>query len=781
MAKAVAGPVDVRSNNGVGGARTETAILSFEQVGARDVGVAGGKGANLGEMTRRGAPVPPGFIVTVSAYRRFLEEAGLENEIRRTLNGLDANDSRALNAAAQKVQKLITGANMPRELANAIAHAYNDMGGGPVAVRSSATAEDLPDASFAGQQRTYLNVEGAERVLETVKGCWASLFEARAIFYRTEQKYDHFAVGIAVPVQRMVQSEISGVMFTAEPMTSDRDKALVEAIYGLGEGIVSGEITPDSYLVDKNSLAVLSKQVVPQNYMLVRNGKATTAEDLNTKADVPAERVHQQKLTDEQIREIVRLGMTLEEAYNHPQDVEWAYEGGRFYIIQTRAITTLREKVGESEGLLGVDLDAHPVLLSGSPASPGTASGKVIIVHENELDQLHRVKKGDILVTEMTTPDFVPAMKRAKAIVTDQGGRTAHAAIISRELGIPCVVGTGKATQALKDGQAVTVDGFGGRVYKGKVPGAGKKADEDEEAAHLKTKTNIYVNLAEPDLADVVAERNVDGVGLLRAEFIVARIGEHPKLMVREGRGEEFTEKLADGLTKFAAAFDPRPVIYRATDFKTNEYRNLRGGEEFEPHEENPMIGYRGAGRYVKEPDLFALEVEAVKQVRQEHKNLHVMVPFVRTVDELAEVKRLLEQWGLRRGEDGFKLWMMAEVPSNVFLLDEFIDVGIDGVSIGSNDLTQLVLGVDRDSAKLAQDFDERNPAVMRALEMIVTTAKRRGITCSICGQAPSFFPDLTAKLVEWGITSVSVSPDVINKTRRIVHEIETKVSGAKK
>ena len=391
-----------------------------------------------------------------------------------------------------------------------------------------------------------------------------------------------------------------------------------------------------------------------------------------------------------------------------------------------------------------------------------------------DLAELHLVVDGSILVTEMTTPDFVPAMKRAAAIVTDQGGRTAHAAIISRELGIPCVVGTGTATQRLVPGQIVTVDGSVGAVYSGAVPGAGKKIDEDEAAASLKTRTKILVNLAEPDLADVIAKRNVDGVGLLRAEFIVARIGEHPRLMVREGRGNEFVDKLAAGLEPFAAAFDPRPVIYRTTDFKTNEYRKLIGGEEFESQEENPMIGYRGASRYVKEPDIFALEMEAVKRVRREHKNLYVMIPFVRTVEELIRTKALIEQCGLRRGEDGFKLWMMAEVPSNVLLLDDFIDVGIDGVSIGSNDLTQLVLGVDRDSAVMADDFDERNPAVMRAFEQIVTTAARRGITCSICGQAPSFFPDLTAKLVEWGITSISVSPDVINKTRRIVHEIET-------
>ena len=616
---------------------------------------------------------------------------------------------------------------------------------------------------------------GIDQVLETIKGCWASLFEARAIFYRAEQKFNQLGVGIAVPVQRMVQSEISGVMFTAEPNRSDRTKVFIEAVYGLGESVVSGAVTPDSYLIQKDGLEILEKRLVPQSRMLTRNPDSAGAEDLNHEVDVPAEQARSYKLKDTQIAEIAQYGLTLEEAYSHPQDIEWAIEDDTFYITQTRPITTL-SSVGESEGL-NVDESVYPMLLQGTPASPGSATGAVVVlpkIEESSLHQLDRVKDGDILVTEMTTPDYVPAMKRAKAIITDHGGRTAHAAIISRELSIPCTVGTGEATTTLTDGQIVTVDGSTGRVYAGAAPGAGAAINADDAAANLKTKTNVYVNLAEPDLADVIAARNVDGVGLLRAEFIVARIGEHPRLMIEEGRGEEYTQKVYDGLLKFAAAFDPRPVIYRTTDFKTNEYRNLRGGDRYEPVEENPMIGYRGAGRYVKEPDIFALEIEAVCRVRALHPNLHVMIPFVRTVNELVHTKSLLEQYGLRRGDNGFKLWMMAEVPSNVILLEEFIKVGIDGVSIGSNDLTQLVLGVDRDSAILADDFDERNEAVMRAIETIVTTSTRLGITCGICGQAPSFFPELTAKLVEWGITSISVSPDVINHTRRIVYEVET-------
>ena len=755
--------------------KRQASLLWFTEIGSGDLALAGGKGANLGEMTQRGAPVPPGFVVSVVSYEKFLADNGLDVRLAEILAGIDVYRTAGLVEVARAAQQAILSAPMPPDLATEIAEAYRELGEGLVAVRSSATAEDLPDASFAGQQRTYLNVEGIDQVLETVKGCWASLFEARAIFYRAEQKFNQLGVGIAVPVQRMVQSEISGVMFTAEPNRSDRTKVFIEAVYGLGESVVSGAVTPDSYLIQKDGLEILEKRLVPQSRMLTRNPDSAGAEDLNHEVDVPAEQARSYKLKDTQIAEIAQYGLTLEEAYSHPQDIEWAIEDDTFYITQTRPITTL-SSVGESEGL-EVDESVYPMLLQGTPASPGSATGAVVVlpkIEESSLHQLDRVKDGDILVTEMTTPDYVPAMKRAKAIITDHGGRTAHAAIISRELSIPCTVGTGEATTTLTDGQIVTVDGSTGRVYAGAAPGAGAAINADDAAANLKTKTNVYVNLAEPDLADVIAARNVDGVGLLRAEFIVARIGEHPRLMIEEGRGEEYTQKVYDGLLKFAAAFDPRPVIYRTTDFKTNEYRNLRGGDRYEPVEENPMIGYRGAGRYVKEPDIFALEIEAVCRVRALHPNLHVMIPFVRTVNELVHTKSLLEQYGLRRGDNGFKLWMMAEVPSNVILLEEFIKVGIDGVSIGSNDLTQLVLGVDRDNAILADDFDERNEAVMRAIETIVTTSTRLGITCGICGQAPSFFPELTAKLVEWGITSVSVSPDVINHTRRIVYEVET-------
>ncbi len=751
-------------------------VVWFAEVGKEDVGLVGGKGANLGELTRAGIPVPPGFVVTADTYFRFIQQNGLEPVIRKELFGLDVHDTRLLNERAENIRRRIMEAPMPPHIADEIRAAYVELGEGPVAVRSSATAEDLPEASFAGQQSTFLNVVGADNVVRAVQACWASLFEARAIFYREESGYDHTKVGLAVPVQRMVQSEISGVMFTVEPVTSDRSRITIEAVYGLGEGIVSGEISPDLYMVDKESLQILSKTVTPQDRMIGRRAGADGSHEAgNTWLPVPAELRERQKLTDAEIRELARVGRLVEEHYGSPQDIEWAYERGQFFLVQARPVTTLKHAIAEDEG----EEETAPVLLTGQPASPGVGVGAVRIVHDpREIDV---VKQGDVLVAEMTTPDFVPAMKRASAIVTERGGRTCHAAIVSRELGIPCVVGVAGAT-SLEPGKLVTVDGSGGRIYEGRAEARLAWYERQKEryarSAALKTTTRLYVNLAEPELAEVVAKRHVDGVGLLRAEFIVAQIGKHPRQFVDEGHPEEYTRRLEAGIREFCRAFNPRPVVYRLTDFKTNEYANLEGGAKYEPVEENPMIGYRGASRYLKEPDIFRLEIEAIKGVRRDFKNLYVMVPFVRTPEELRGVKALLAEAGLVRGDD-FKLWMMVEVPSNVLILDRFIDVGIDGISIGSNDLTQLVLGIDRDSEALADTFDERNEAVMAAIQTAVTVAKRRGITASICGQAPSVYPEVTEKLVEWGITSVSVSPDMIDQTREIIANAEAKLGRA--
>ncbi len=749
-------------------------VVWFEDVGKDDISQVGGKGANLGEMTRAGIPVPPGFIVTAQSYFYFLEQsklttAKLDDKIRNLLSSLDPNDSHKLQDVALEIKFLLNTAYMPEEISEEIARAYKEMGGGLVAVRSSATAEDLPEASFAGQQRTFLNVKGEEEVIAAVHGCWASLFEPRAIFYRAHQGFDHLAVGIAVPVQRMVQSKVSGVMFTIDPLTSDKGKVVIEAIYGLGEAIVSGEVNPDLYMLEKEGLKIVDKKIVQQEWKLVRNSRGgKDLEKANIRVAIPDEKQALQKLSDKDIVALAKIGKQLEDRYSFPQDIEWAKDGDSLFIVQTRPVTTIREKATQLQIL---DKTKEP-LLTGSPASPGVGYGPTkIIQHPSEID---KILVGDVLVSEMTTPDFVPAMKRAAAIVTDRGGRTCHAAIVSRELGVPCVVGTENATRVMRTGNVVTVDGSEGKVFDGKLATVMRKTPSITRKAPVKTKTKVYVNLADPELVERVASRHVDGVGLLRAEFIIAQIGEHPRYMIHQGRGKAFVDILTDGVTTFAKGFHPRPVVYRTTDFKTNEYRNLTGGEKYEAIEENPMLGYRGCSRYVKEADLFKMEIEMIKRVRENYKNLWVMIPFVRTVDEMTHLMGVLKSEGLSSSKD-FKIWMMVEVPSNIFLIDKFIDTGIDGISIGSNDLTQLILGVDRDNPKFGETFDERNEAVMLALEIAIKTSIKRGITASICGQAPSVYPELTEKLVEWGITSVSASPDAIESTRDIIASIEKK------
>jgi pyruvate,water dikinase len=745
-------------------------IVWFDEVTKVDIPLVGGKGANLGEMVHAKIPVPPGFIVTADAYFKFLNDAGLTPDIHRYLKDLNVNDSKRLQEVADVIKNRISSAPMPPDMVKEMKEAYRKLGQGLVAVRSSATAEDLPEASFAGQQRTFLNVQGEDDVVTAIQGCWSSLFEPRAIFYREEHNFDHFKVGIAVPVQKMIQSESSGVLFTIEPLSNDTTTIIIEAIFGLGEAIVSGEVTPDQYLLNKKELRIIDKKIHKQEWQLVKNTSVPSGErDPNIKVPIPSSKQSRQKIADKDIIALAKLGKMIEELYQFPQDIEWAKQGTQLFILQTRPVTTLKPK---DTAKIYHRIEAQAIL-TGVAASPGVAVGPVKIVPV--ASQLDKVKKGDVLVAEMTTPDFVPAMKRAAAIVTDRGGRTAHAAIVSRELGIPCVVGTEVATKTLKDGQEITVDGSIGEVYAGKVAEPTKSAPAVISQERIKTKTKVYVNLAEPELAEAIAARHVDGVGLLRAEFMIAQIGGHPRYMLHEGKGEQFMEMLARGITTFTKAFHPRPVVYRTTDFKTNEYRNLRGGDKYEEFEENPMIGYRGCSRYTRETEVFRLEVDTIKKVCQSYDNLYVMIPFVRFVDEMARIKRFFVAEGLYQFPN-FKLWMMAEVPSNVFLIDKFLDVGIDGISIGSNDLTQLILGIDRDNPKLAPEFDERNEAVLIALEKLIRASVSKGVTASICGQAPSVYPELTEKLVKWGINSVSVSPDMIDDSRRIIAAVETKL-----
>jgi pyruvate,water dikinase len=746
-------------------------ILWFKEINKNDIPLVGGKGANLGEMVKAGIPVPDGFVVTAKAYFDFISTTSIKKKIMTELSGLDVDDSDKLVKAAERIRTSILQAEMPKELIEEIKTYYNELSGESdkyVAVRSSATAEDLPEASFAGQQESFLEIKGWKSVASHVQKCWASLFTARAIFYRTENKFSHLKVGIAVPVQLMCQSDTSGIMFTVNPVTNNRDEVSIEAAYGLGQPIVSGEITPDQYVVSKKTGKITSRTVVAQDWQLTMEGKTPISKKYQKK----------QKLTNKQIVDLAKVGMQIEEHYGHPQDIEYGVEKGKIQIVQSRPVTTLIKKTKDVEVKPGSD---SKLLFEGLAASPGVFSGKVQIVKSPK--EISKVQEGDILVAEMTNPDYVPAMKRAGAIVTDLGGRTSHAAIVSRELGVPAVVGTLHATKMLSTGEVITVDGESGKIFEGNTTVVVENTKKSEvDLSKIKTATKIYVNLAEPELATDMAERNTDGVGLLRAEFIIANIGTHPRKFIKDGKKKEFINKLAEGLEKFADAFNPRPVVYRFTDFKSNEYANLKGGKEFETDEPNPMIGYRGVSRYIKDADVFEMELEAIKIVRNKKglKNLWVMMPFVRTVDELQEVKKIVSASGLRRSGT-FKFWMMVEIPSNVILLDDFIDVGIDGVSIGTNDLTMLTLGVDRDNEKVADIYSEMNPAVLASLEKIVTTCKKRDVTCSVCGQAPSVFPELVEMMVDWGMTSVSVSPDVIEKTREIVYEAEKKVLNRKK
>lgn len=749
-------------------------VLPFSKIRKDDIPLVGGKGANLGEMYSFGIPVPNGFVITAAAYKYVIDQNGLQPVIREIIRLTEVTDQKELQKASIKIQRLINTADIPPELVREIFDDYENLKPGDksplVAVRSSATAEDLPDASFAGQQESYLDIKGETNLIQAVRKAWASLWGARAIFYRATKGYDHFKVQLAVPVQLMVQSEISGVVFSVNPVNGNKNQVVVETVWGLGDFMVQGVVNPDHYIVNKDTLTIHSRQTVPQTIMEVMRYPSGVK-----KVSVPKNKVYARKLTDDQVIEVAKLSIKIHQHYFFPQDSEFAVEGGKIFLVQTRPITTL--DMGKGKAKISEDqLLKLKQILQGEPASFGIGFGKVVEI--KSASEINKVKEGDVLVTEMTSPDFVPAMKRASAIVTDKGGQTSHAAIVSRELGVPAVVGTKTATKLLNNDQVITVNGSTGAIYLG-VPEKSKTVEEKvfKEEEFPKTATHVYVNLGEPDLASIVAQGNADGVGLLRAEFMMAQIGVHPKKMIHDGKSRVFIEKLAESLAKFTESFGDRPVVYRASDFKTNEYRNLTGGKDYEPEEPNPMLGYRGAYRYINDETVFNLELEAIKMVRNRmgYKNLWLMIPFVRTVDELVKVKRVVSASGLSRS-NSFKLWMMVEIPSNVILLEDFIQVGIDGVSIGSNDLTMLILGTDRDNETVAPEFDERNPAVLWALEHVVKTAVKHHITSSLCGQAASLYPDLVEKLVGWGITSVSVSPDAVDNTRRVISHIEKRL-----
>ena len=769
-------------------------LLWFEQLEREDVAIVGGKSSSLGEMTAKvDVPVPYGFATTAYAYRYFFEKSGLDNEVRELVGELtDVENSALLRDVCARIRQAILEKEMPQDLQDAIAAAYEELGKKMnidqpyVAVRSSATAEDLPDASFAGQQDTYLNVQGAETIVAKVKECYASCFTDRAVYYREKQGFDHLDVALSAAIQMMVFSKAAGVMFTVNVATGDDQNILMEAAWGLGEYVVQGTVTPDNYTVCKKTNKIIEKNVNGQDIQLVRKAGGDCEEIM-----VPLDEQNMQKLTDEQIIELAGYAKKIEEHYGCYMDMEWGVDerDGKLWILQARPETVWSRRNKENGGAPKEEKKAvttdRKVIVKGLPASPGQVSGKVhVILDPSRIDEF---KEGEILVTEMTAPDWVPAMKKAKAIVTDSGGMTCHASIVSRELGIPCIVGTKSrgeaATATIPDGIDVTIDATHGVVYEGILEEPKKEQAAQQGAVVAEyfppTGTKVYMNLGDPELAEKYSNLPCDGIGLMREEFIwTTYIHEHPLHLIKIGQPEKVVDQLAEGMRQVCQAMAPRPVTLRFSDFKSSEYRDLKGGDEFEPYEPSALLGWRGASRYYdpKYIDAFKLECLAVRKVREEFglKNLHVMIPFCRNVEECEKVVNIMASCGLARGKD-FKVWLMAEIPANIILADQF-NKYVDGYSIGSNDLTMLVLGCDRDNDTVSHIYDERNLAVKRAIRHLIDVAHKDGKTVSICGQAPSVYPEFCEFLIKSGIDSISVNPDTVKFTKKLVAQVEQRV-----
>ena len=772
--------------------KEEQFLLWFEQLERKDVDIVGGKSSSLGEMTAKtDVPVPYGFATTAYAYRYFIKESGLEEKMRSILSELtDVENSALLRDVSARLRDAIMAVKMPQDLQDAIGAAYVELGkrvgeeNPYVAVRSSATAEDLPDASFAGQQDTYLNVQGAETIIAKVKECYASCFTDRAVYYREKKGFDHIEVALSAVVQMMVFSKTSGVMFTVNVATGDDNNILIEAAFGLGEYVVQGTVTPDNYTISKHDHKIIDRCVNEQDIMLVRK-KGGDCEEVQ----VPEELRKVQTLTDEQILELADYAKKIEKHYGCYMDMEWGVDErtNKIWILQARPETVWSRrnkeggaKVQESKSMTTTD---HKVIVKGLPASPGKVSGRVhVILDPSRIDEF---KEGEILVTEMTAPDWVPAMKKAKAIVTDSGGMTCHASIVSRELGIPCIVGTKSrgeaATVTIPDGIDVTIDATHGVVYEGIIEEAKKENQAGAAVAVAEyfppTGTKVYMNLGDPELAEKYSSLPCDGIGLMREEFIwTTYIHEHPLYLIKTGHPEKVVDQLAEGMRQVCQAMAPRPVTLRFSDFKSSEYRDLKGGDEFEPYEPSALLGWRGASRYYdpKYIEAFKLECQAVVKVREEFglKNLNVMIPFCRNVEECEKVVKIMAECGLERGKD-FKVWLMAEIPSNIILADQF-NKYVDGYSIGSNDLTMLVLGCDRDNDTVSHIYDDL--AVRRAVRHLIEVAHSEGKTVSICGQAPSVYPEFCEFLIKSGIDSISVNPDTVKFTKKLVAQVEQRV-----
>lgn len=777
--------------------REKANVLWFDELHRADVDLVGGKSSSLGEMTSEmDVPVPYGFATTATAYRRFMQETGINDQVNALLAGIkDYEDADELHATCSKIRQIIVDAQMPAALAKEIEDAYAELSKRVgetdpfVAIRSSATAEDLPDASFAGQQESYLNIRGAKDVVKKVQECYASLFTDRATYYRQKQGYPHEKVALSAAVQMMVFSKAAGIMFSVDVTNGDDSKIVIDGIFGLGEYIVLGKVTPDHFVIDKKTLKIVDKDITTKPVRLIRKPGSGVEEE-----EVPADLQKQPVLTDAQVEELAGYVKQVEDHYGCYMDMEYALDErtNKLWIVQARPETvwSRRNKEGKKAGEEKMTATDAEVVAKGLPASPGLAAGKAHVIASP--DDIDSFKDGEVLVTLMTSPDWVPAMKKAKAIVTNNGGMTCHAAIVSREMQIPCIVGTKSKGTAIMDvvktGDVITVDSKNGIVYKGDITASLKPAANEAPAAggtpvaaevFPPTATQVMMNLGDPDLVDRYVDLPADGIGLMREEFLwTSFIHAHPLYLIEKGEPEKVVDMLADGVAKVARAIAPRPMVLRLSDFKSGEYRNLEGGEKYEPHEPADLLGWRGASRYYdpKYVEAFKLELAAVKKVRNDFglKNLNVMIPFVRTVEEAEKVTTIMANEGLKRSAD-FKIYMMAEIPSNIILADQFNQF-VDGYSIGSNDLAMLILGCDRNNDTVSRLFDERNLAVKRAIRHLIKVAHKDGKTVSICGQAPSEYPEFTEFLIQSGIDYVSVNPDMVKQTKRNVAHFEQRL-----
>ena len=744
-------------------------VQKFEDLNKSDIGIAGGKGANLGELTQAGIPVPPGFVVTAGTYEKFMEDTGINDKVLDILDKIDINDTKALQAAAEEIKAIIIETPIPEDMIMFIKEAYNELcqkvgeDDTDVAIRSSATAEDLPEASFAGQQDTFLHVSGDDEVIEYVRKCWASLFEARAIFYREENNFEHSKVLIAVVVQKMAVADKAGVMFTVNPSTGE-EIALIEGSWGLGEAVVSGDVTPDNYQVDKANNEIINVTVSDKKVMYTNDESGTSI-----KVEVPEDLRNERVLSDEELIELTEMGKRVQAHYGEPMDTEWAFERGNLFLLQARPITTLGDVTEESADS-AVDGE---VLVRGLGASPGIASGEVKIVLD--IDELDKIEDGDIMVTTMTTPDMVPAMRRASGIVTDEGGVTCHASIISRELGIPCVVGTGDATTTLTENTGVTLDGKKGLVFEG-ITEVEEEAAQTVVAAEspILTVTEVKANVSMPEAAQRAAETGADGVGLLRTEHLMLTAGIHPGKFIADGNEDELIDTIADNVQIVADAFYPKPVWYRTLDAPTDEFITLEGGEN-EPREHNPMLGWRGIRRELDQPEILKCEFKAIKKLHEKgYTNIGIMIPLSQSPEELIKAKALCAEVGFIPHKD-VDFGMMVEIPAAAIMIEEYLKVGVDFVSLGTNDLTQYTLAVDRNNEFVAKHYSEEHPAVMKLIERTIRKCAEAGVTCSICGQAGSV-PHIVEKLVKFGITSVSSNADAIAEVRKTVARAEQKI-----